>query len=55
MMKKKESFALIVGEDLYFHKRVKNIANLIVALENYSPVKVVWFHQKTNSLGVVYL
>ncbi len=26
MMKKKESFALIVGEDLYFHKESKNIA-----------------------------
>jgi len=51
MKKKKESFALIVGEDLYFHKRAKNIANLIVALENYSPVKVAMFHPKTNSLG----
>ncbi len=52
MMKKKESFALIVGEDLYFHKRAKNIANLIVALENYSPVKVAMVPPKTNSLGV---
>jgi len=51
-MKKKESFALIVGEDLYFHKRAKNIANLIVALENYSPVKVAMVPPKTNSLGV---
>jgi len=52
MMKKKESFALIVGEDLYFHKRAKNIANLIVALENYSPIKVAMVPPKTNSLGV---
>jgi len=52
MMKKKERFSLIIGEDLYFHKRAKNIANLIAILEKTSNVKVVMIPPKTNSLGV---
>jgi NADH-quinone oxidoreductase subunit G len=52
MMKKKESFSLIIGEDLYFHEKAENIAKLIVVLENCSPVKVAMVPPKTNSLGV---
>jgi len=52
MMKKKESFSLIVGEDFYFHEKAKNLAKLIAILEASSEVKVVMIPPKTNSLGV---
>jgi NADH-quinone oxidoreductase subunit G len=52
MMKKKESFSLIIGEDLYFHEKAENIAKLIAVLENSSEVKVAMVPPKTNSLGV---
>ena len=52
MMKKKESFSLIIGEDLYFHEKAENIAKLIAVLENCSDVKVAMIPPKTNSLGV---
>jgi NADH-quinone oxidoreductase subunit G len=52
MMKKKESFSLIVGEDLYFHDKAENIAKLIAVLEAASEVKVAMIPPKTNSLGV---
>ncbi len=52
MMKKKESFSLMVGEDLYFHDKAENIAKLIAVLEASSDVKVAMIPPKTNSLGV---
>jgi NADH-quinone oxidoreductase subunit G len=52
MLKKKEKFSLIVGEDLYFHPKAQNLAKLIAILENSSPVKVAMIPPKTNSLGV---
>ena len=52
MMKKKESFSLIVGEDLYFHEKADNIAKLIALIEKTSSVKVAMIPPKTNSLGV---
>jgi NADH-quinone oxidoreductase subunit G len=52
MMKKKEKFSLIVGEDLYFHQKAENIAKLIAVLENCSDIKVAMIPPKTNSLGV---
>ncbi len=52
MMKKKEKFSLIVGEDLYFHSKAKNIVKLIAILEKTSSVKVAMIPPKTNSLGV---
>ncbi len=52
MMKKKEKFSLIVGEDLYFHPKAKNIVKLIAILEKTSSVKVAMIPPKTNSLGV---
>ena len=52
MMKKKESFSLMVGEDLYFHDKAENIAKLIAVLEACSSVKVAMIPPKTNSLGV---
>jgi NADH-quinone oxidoreductase subunit G len=52
MMKKKESFSLMVGEDLYFHENAENIAKLIAVLEACSEVKVAMIPPRTNSLGV---
>ena len=52
MMKKKESFSLIVGEDLYFHPRSENLAMLVSLIENACDMKVAMIPPKTNSLGV---
>jgi NADH-quinone oxidoreductase subunit G len=52
MMKKKETFSLMVGEDLYFHEKAENLAKLIAVLEASSDVKVAMIPPKTNSLGV---
>jgi NADH-quinone oxidoreductase subunit G len=52
MMKKKENFSLMVGEDLYFHENAENIAKLIALLESTSAVKVAMIPPKSNSLGV---
>jgi NADH-quinone oxidoreductase subunit G len=52
MMKKKESFSLIIGEDLYFHEKAENIAKLVALIERTSAVKVAMIPPKTNSLGV---
>ncbi len=52
MMKKKESFSLMIGEDLYFHEKAENLAKLIAVLESSSDVKVAMIPPKTNSLGV---
>jgi len=52
MMKKKETFSLMVGEDLYFHEKAENIAKLIAIIESCSDVKVAMIPPRTNSLGV---
>jgi len=52
MMKKKETFSLMVGEDLYFHENAENLAKLIAVLEACSDVKVAMIPPRTNSLGV---
>ncbi len=52
MMKKKESFSMIIGEDLYYHPNAENIAKLIVLIEQTTPIKVAMIPPKTNSLGV---
>ena len=52
MMKKKDTFALMIGEDLYFHEKAENLAKLIAVLEASSNVKVAMIPPKTNSLGV---
>ncbi len=49
---KKDKFSLILGEDLYTHKRAKNIALLAGLIERYSDFDVVVIPPQTNSLGV---
>ena len=52
MMKKKTSFSLIVGEDLYFHPHAQNLAELVALVEHACDMKVAMIPPKTNSLGV---
>jgi len=52
MMKKKERFSLIVGEDLYFHPKAENLAKLVAMIETACDMEVVMIPPKTNSLGV---
>ncbi len=52
MMAKKESFSLIVGEDLYFHPKAENLARLVALIESTSAINIVMIPPKTNSLGV---
>jgi len=52
MMKKKENFSLILGEDLYFHPRAKNLAHLAALVEHACGMKLAMVPPKSNSLGV---
>ena len=52
MMKKKESFSMIIGEDLYFHPKSENLAKLVALIEKACDMKVAMIPPKTNSLGV---
>ena len=50
--KKKSSYALIAGEDLFYHPNADNIARLIALIEKCSDMKVVFVPPKGNSMGV---
>ena len=52
LAKRAEKKTLILGEDLYTHKRAKNIALLAGLIERYSDFDVVIIPPQTNSLGV---
>lgn len=52
MMKKKEHFVLMVGEDYYGHEKANNLAKLIVLLEETAGFQVVMNPPKSNALGV---
>lgn len=43
---------LIVGEDLYAHKRAKNIARLVGLIDKYTDFNVMIIPSQTNTLGV---
>jgi len=52
MMKKKESFALMVGEDLYYHEKAENLARLVALIEQACDMTLVLIPPKANALGV---
>ncbi len=52
MMKKKEKFVLMVGEDYYGHPKAENLAKLIALLEKTAGFEVVMNPPKSNALGV---
>ncbi|MFP4486160.1 MAG: NADH-quinone oxidoreductase subunit G [Campylobacterales bacterium] len=51
-LSKKENKTLIIGSDLYTHKRSKNIAKLVGLIEANSDFKVILIPTSTNTLGV---
>lgn len=51
-LKKKDTFALMVGADLYTHPNSKNLARLVALVEKYSKFEVTMIPPLTNSLGV---
>jgi len=52
MIKKKESFALMVGEDLYYHENAENLARLVALAEKVCSLQVILIPSKANALGV---
>jgi NADH-quinone oxidoreductase subunit G len=52
MMKKKENFVLMVGEDYYGHEKAANLAKLIVLIEEAAGFQIVMNPPKSNALGV---
>ncbi len=52
MMKKKESFSMMLGEDLYFHDKAENLAKLVALVESTCAIDVVMTPPKSNALGV---
>ncbi len=52
MLKKKERFSLILGEDLIRHPRWENLARLAALIHEYTDFEVVILPGKTNTLGV---
>ncbi|HIP61673.1 MAG TPA: NADH-quinone oxidoreductase subunit G [Sulfurovum sp.] len=52
MMKKKENFSLMVGEDLYYHDRAENLAALVALVEKSCDMDVIIIPPKSNALGV---
>ena len=55
MMKKKESFSMMLGEDLYYHEKAENIAKLVALVEATCDIDVVMTPPKSNALGVALL
>ena len=51
-LKKKDSFSLVVGPDLYNHPNAKNLARLVALIEKYSEFELVMIPTLTNTLGV---
>ena len=51
-LKKAETFALMVGPDLYNHPNSKNLARLVALIEKYSAFEVTMIPALTNTLGV---
>jgi len=52
MLKKKESFSLMVGEDLYYHEKSENLAKLVALVERSCSFDLVIIPPKSNALGV---
>lgn len=51
-LKKKDTFALMVGPDFYTHPNSKNLARLVALIEKYSAFEVTMIPPLTNTLGV---
>ena len=51
-LKKKDSYSLVVGPDLYNHPNSKNLARLVALIEKYSAFELTMIPTLTNTLGV---
>jgi NADH-quinone oxidoreductase subunit G len=51
-LSKKDTFAMVVGADLYNHPNAKNIARLVGLVEKCSDIELTMIPPLTNSLGV---
>lgn len=49
---KKRRFTLVVGEDIFNHPRVENIAKIIAAIERFTSFELLIIPPASNSLGV---
>ena len=52
MLAKKDTFSLIVGEDLYTHPRAENLAKLLGLIDRCTAFSVTIIPSQTNTLGV---
>ncbi len=52
LLKKKETFALMIGADFYSHPNAANLARLVALVEKYTDFSVTMIPEKGNSLGV---
>jgi NADH-quinone oxidoreductase subunit G len=52
MIKKKESFSLMVGEDFYYHEKAENLARLVALAEKVCGFDLIIIPPKSNALGV---
>ena len=52
LLKKKDTFALMVGPDFYSHPNAENLARLVALVEKYTDFSVTMIPEKGNSLGV---
>ena len=51
MLLKKDTFSLVLGEDLYSHPNSENLAKIAGLIEKYTDFKVVVIPSNTNTLG----
>ncbi|WP_345975336.1 NADH-quinone oxidoreductase subunit G [Sulfurimonas sp. HSL3-7] len=52
LLKKKDTFALMVGPDFYSHPNASNLARLVALVEKYTDFSVTMIPEKGNTLGV---
>jgi NADH-quinone oxidoreductase subunit G len=52
MLAKKDTFSLIVGEDLYTHPKAENLARLVGLIDRCTMLSVTIIPSQTNTLGV---
>ena len=52
LLKKKDTFSMIVGPDMYNHPNAANIAKLCALIEKHSKFSLLMIPELTNSLGV---
>ncbi len=52
MLAKKDTFSLVVGEDLYTHRNSENLAKLVALIDRYTSFCVTIIPSSTNTLGV---